>query len=126
MERLFQALADGTRIRLLNVLGEDEVCVCFLVAALRMPQPTISRHLAYLKRAGLVSARREGKWMHYRRPMLADPQRAAIVKDAMEAAAADRSARSDRERFQRACCSPQLIATKGVPIPVRVNGRERR
>ena len=66
MELLFRALADRTRLRLLNLMGADEVCVCFLVEALGMSQPKISRHLAYLRRAGIVIARREGKWMHYR------------------------------------------------------------
>ncbi|HVF50049.1 MAG TPA: metalloregulator ArsR/SmtB family transcription factor, partial [Pyrinomonadaceae bacterium] len=66
MELLFKALADRTRLRLLNLLGGDEVCVCYFVEVLRTNQPKISRHLAYLRRAGVVTARREGKWMHYR------------------------------------------------------------
>jgi ArsR family transcriptional regulator len=65
MERLFAGLADRTRLRLLNLMAEQEVCVCYFVEVLDAPQPTISRHLAYLRRAGLVEARREGKWMHY-------------------------------------------------------------
>src|SRR6059036_4341505 len=70
MELLFKALADHTRLRLINLIGDSEVCVCFFVAVLKTSQPKISRHLAYLRRAGIVSARREGKWMHYR---LVDP-----------------------------------------------------
>src|ERR671939_1251207 len=66
MERLYRALADRTRLRLLNLMGDDEVCVCFFVEVLKVNQPKISRHLAYLRKAGLVGARREGKWMHYR------------------------------------------------------------
>jgi len=66
MERLFAGLADRTRLRLLNLMAEQEVCVCYFVEILDAPQPTISRHLAYLRRSGLVEARREGKWMHYR------------------------------------------------------------
>ncbi len=62
---VFRAFADENRIRLLNLLLEGEVCVCDLCAALDMPQPKISRHLAYLRRAGLVSVRQEGKWKHY-------------------------------------------------------------
>src|SRR5918911_126992 len=62
----FRALADYTRLRLLNLMGDDEVCVCYFVEVLRIPQPKISRHLAYLKRAGVVESRRDGKWMHYR------------------------------------------------------------
>src|SRR5436305_15203873 len=66
MERLFRALADRTRLRVLNLIGGQELCVCYFVEILGMSQPKISRHLAYLRNAGIVSARREGKWMHYR------------------------------------------------------------
>src|ERR687892_1591378 len=72
LEEFFRALADGTRLRLLNLLGEDEVCVCFLVEALKLSQPKISRHLAYLRRAGIVLTRRDGKWMHYRAALPSD------------------------------------------------------
>src|SRR5881392_2000811 len=71
---LFQALSDPTRLRLLNVMAAGEVCVCYFVAIFEEPQPKISRHLAYLRRAGLVTARRDGKWMHYR---IAEPSDAA-------------------------------------------------
>ena len=66
MERFFQALGDNTRLRLLNLMGDQEICVCYFVEILAQGQPKISRHLAYLRRAGIVQARREGKWMHYR------------------------------------------------------------
>lgn len=62
---VFQAFADENRIRLLNLLLEGEVCVCDLCAALEMPQPRISRHLAYLRRAELVTVRQDGKWKYY-------------------------------------------------------------
>jgi ArsR family transcriptional regulator len=64
-DAIFRACSDRTRLRLLNLLRGGEVCVCDLVAVLRLPQPKISRHLAYLKKAGLVSARKDGLWMHY-------------------------------------------------------------
>src|SRR5208337_3384154 len=63
---IFRALSDQTRLRILNLLQGGELCVCHLVAVLDVPQPTASRHLAYLRRAGLVVARKEGLWMHYR------------------------------------------------------------
>jgi len=66
VERFFQALGDSTRLRLLNLMGDQELCVCYFVEILKQAQPKISRHLAYLRRAGVVEARREGKWMHYR------------------------------------------------------------
>src|SRR5882762_4480918 len=66
IELLFKALADRTRLRVINLIGDEEVCVCFFVEILRTNQPKISRHLAYLRRAGIVGARRQGPWMHYR------------------------------------------------------------
>ena len=65
-ELFFKALADRTRLRLLNLMRDGEVCVCFFVEILKTNQPKISRHLAYLRRAGIVGARRQGPWMHYR------------------------------------------------------------
>ena len=66
METVFKALADQTRLRILGLLAAGEVCVCEIHDSLQIPQPTASRHLAYLKRAGLVTDRREGLWVHYR------------------------------------------------------------
>ncbi|MHC4340020.1 MAG: ArsR/SmtB family transcription factor [Planctomycetota bacterium] len=63
---LFKAFADETRLRILSVLRTGELCVGDLAKILRVPQPTASRHLAYLRRAGLVQARRTGLWHHYR------------------------------------------------------------
>jgi ArsR family transcriptional regulator len=62
----YAAMADETRLRLLGLLAGGEVCVCHLQAVLKTNQPKISRHLAYLRRAGLVAARRDGRWTHYR------------------------------------------------------------
>jgi ArsR family transcriptional regulator, arsenate/arsenite/antimonite-responsive transcriptional repressor len=62
---LFRAFADETRLRLLNLLLEGETCVCHLCDVLKKPQPTVSRHLAYLRRAGLVGVRQDGRWKHY-------------------------------------------------------------
>jgi ArsR family transcriptional regulator len=73
MERFFVALSDRTRLRILNLIGDGEVCVCFFVEVLEEHQRKISRHLAYLRRAGIVTPRREGKWMHYRISPPPDP-----------------------------------------------------
>ena len=73
MQKLYQALGDTTRLRLLNLMGSQELCVCYFVEILDQPQPKISRHLAYLRNAGLVMSRREGTWMHYR---IASPEHA--------------------------------------------------
>ena len=105
---LFSALADRTRLRLLNLLAGGEVCVCYFVELLDEPQPKISRHLAYLRRVGLVSARREGKWMHYRMVTPGDALQARVLECALGAAADDRQMQRDRERLERACCAARL------------------
>jgi ArsR family transcriptional regulator len=71
---MYGALADATRLRILGVLAEGEVSVGYLHEALRLPQPTVSRHLAHLRRAGLVRTRRDGLWVHYRLAHTADHQ----------------------------------------------------
>jgi ArsR family transcriptional regulator len=81
---LFAALADRTRLRLLNLIAGREVCVCYLVEVLRLGQPKISRHLAYLRNAGVVAARREGKWMHYRLESLDDAATSSILESVFE------------------------------------------
>ena len=73
LAEMYGALADATRLRILGVLADGEVCVCHIHEALRLPQPTVSRHLAHLRRAGLVKTRREGLWIHYRLAEVADP-----------------------------------------------------
>lgn len=62
---MFRGLSDPTRLRILSLLLHGELCVCDIVSTLRMAQPTVSRHLAYLRDSGLVEARREGLWMYY-------------------------------------------------------------
>lgn len=62
---LFRAFSDRTRLRILHLLRGGEVCVGDLVKVLRVPQPTASRHLAYLRRAGLVRTRKQGLWTYY-------------------------------------------------------------
>src|SRR3954451_9179418 len=79
MESLFKALGDATRLRILGLLLTGEVCVCDIHETLKIPQPKASRHLAYLRRSGLVETRRQGLWIHYRLGTLANPVMAAIV-----------------------------------------------
>src|SRR5207344_1702227 len=79
LEGLFKALADETRLRILGLLLTGEVCVCHIHESLRIPQPKASRHLAYLRKAGLVEARREGLWMHYRLATLPDPVQRSVA-----------------------------------------------
>lgn len=119
----FRALADRTRLRVLHLMGDDEVCVCFFVEILRTNQPKISRHLAYLRRAGIVGARRQGPWMHYRIVEPSDPDAAQVLKDVLAWLANDREMRRDRERLVKVCCAPQLpISIQGAPRPAGIVG----
>ncbi|HZM99477.1 MAG TPA: metalloregulator ArsR/SmtB family transcription factor [Pyrinomonadaceae bacterium] len=84
LETLFKALADHTRLRLIHLIGDEEVCVCSCVETLKVNQPKISRHLAYLRRAGLVAARRDGRWSHYRLVKPSDPHAAKMFSEVRE------------------------------------------
>jgi len=119
LARLFAALADPTRLRLLNLMSGREVCVCYFVSILRQGQPKISRHLAYLRNAGIVSARRDGKWMHYsiRRPN--DAAADSILNAVLATFAENHEMQADLARLDRACCEPQtVVALQGAPQPV--------
>ena len=123
-ETLFTALADRTRLRLLNLMGDCEVCVCYFVEILELPQPTISRHLAFLRRSGLVTARRQGKWMHYRMVPPANPSACALVRDALAWLAEDKQMQRDRSRLTRASCVPQkFVLLRTAPVPKLVEER---
>jgi ArsR family transcriptional regulator, arsenate/arsenite/antimonite-responsive transcriptional repressor len=121
MERFFQALGDRTRLRLLNLMGEQEMCVCYFVEVLGQPQPKISRHLAYLRNAGLVVSRREGKWMHYRLVMPQHEGAAEIFRQTLAWLKGDRAMQADRVRLSKACCALGKFAVlEGAPLPVQV------
>src|ERR687895_25930 len=85
LETVFKALADKTRLRILALLGNNEVCVCHIHDSLALPQPTVSRHLAYLRRAGLVDVRRDGVWMHYQVSRSLDPLVQNVIQTAVDA-----------------------------------------
>jgi ArsR family transcriptional regulator len=122
-ELFFNALADRTRLRLLNLMGDDEVCVCFFVEVLQTNQPKISRHLAYLKRAGIVDARREGLWMHYRIVETDNEDINKILRDVRETVAKEPEMQSDRERMVHVCCAPEMPeSVQGAPIPASLIG----
>ena len=120
---LFAALADRTRLRLLNLMNGREVCVCYFVEILRQSQPKISRHLAYLRRAGVVSARREGKWMHYRLATPSDAFAARIVRETLTALADDPEMNADLRRLERACCAASPLISLGAPRPAPLSSR---
>ena len=118
IELFFKALADRTRLRLIHLLNDDEVCVCFFVEVLKTNQPKISRHLAYLRRAGLVTARRDGKWMHYRLIEPPDAQAANIFSEVRSWLAHNPEMQKDRARLERICSTPQMsMQLKRAPRP---------
>lgn len=106
IDRLFKAVADPTRLRILGLLLGGELCVCHIHENLRIPQPKTSRHLAYLRRAGLVEARKRGLWVYYR---LADPrdELGQTLLDAIHHCIGHLTTiRQDRARLERktGCC----------------------
>lgn len=121
LAQLFAALADPTRLRLLNLMSGREVCVCYFVAILRQGQPKISRHLAYLRNAGIVSARREGKWMHYSIRWPENSAAVSILNTVLQSLAANTGMQADVARLERACCEPQRPPVpEGAPFPVAI------
>jgi ArsR family transcriptional regulator len=121
LESVFKALADKTRLRILALLGNNEVCVCHIHDSLGLPQPTVSRHLAYLRRSGVVAARRDGVWMHYQLSRSLKPVIRGVIAAAVDALQQLPATTHDRQQFQRsfgqlyvldspaggACCAPR-------------------
>src|SRR6266700_977926 len=98
---LFKTLADPTRLRLLNLLACGETCVCELTDTLRVVQPKVSRHLRYLKRAGLVEAQRNGKWTHYRWTQHGDPLVRHVLIGLRDWMAKDNQLKGERRRRRK-------------------------
>src|ERR1044071_7348244 len=121
IENLFKALADRTRLRLISLIGDSEVCVCFLVEILKTSQPKISRHLAYMRRAQIVDARREGKWMHYRLVDPPDDHAARIFREVRASLAEHPELQRDREKLMQIFCAPRLpVQLRHAPKPVEI------
>lgn len=121
MARFFQALGDRTRLRILNLIGNQEVCVCYFVEILDESQPKISRHLAYLRNAGVVTTRRDGKWMHYRIATPPNQGAADVLAQTLAWLASEPEMQRDRKRLESACCAPQKFVTlQGAPPPAPV------
>ena len=122
---LFAALADPTRLRLLNLMQGREVCVCYFVEILGQSQPKISRHLAYLRRAGVVSARREGKWMHYRITSPAPAAAKRVLDAALHWLGEDAQMQGERKRLDQACCTPKtLLQVRNAPRPTQLKSKK--
>lgn len=116
LETFFKALADVTRLRILGLLLTGEVCVCHIHESLKIPQPKASRHLAYLRKSGLVEARRDGLWMHYRLAELPDPVLQTLGETVRHALTHLDAVHRDADRLQKrtGCCLP---ATESTTLP---------
>jgi ArsR family transcriptional regulator, arsenate/arsenite/antimonite-responsive transcriptional repressor len=123
LDRLFRALADPIRLRLVSLIAGREICVCFLVEILGMSQPKISRHLAYLRRAGLVASRSEGKWVHYRLVEPSDETAAEILRTTLRRLRERPQMRRDEVRLGAAsCCAPGTpVQLQTAPRPAKVS-----
>jgi ArsR family transcriptional regulator, arsenate/arsenite/antimonite-responsive transcriptional repressor len=118
LDVLFRALADTTRLRLLNLMADREICVCYFVEILEMSQPKISRHLAYLRKAGIVASRREGKWMHYRLTIPKDEVASRILRETLGHLREKTEMKRDVARLSSACCAPQkYVLLQSAPQP---------
>jgi ArsR family transcriptional regulator, arsenate/arsenite/antimonite-responsive transcriptional repressor len=119
---LFAALADRTRLRLLNLMDGREVCVCYFVEVLGESQPKISRHLAYLRRAGVVVARREGKWMHYKITVPSHAGAGKILRETLAAVRKEKAMQADLARLGKACgTADRLCGLERAPLPIQVD-----
>lgn len=130
MARLFQALGDATRLRILGLLLTGEVCVCNIHDSLGISQPKASRHLAYLRRTGLVATRRDGLWVHYRLAEPSDPVISTIQQAVRHALGHVTTVQRDARALQTrtGCRLPtpgQAPAMSCCAAPVRVRVRAR-
>jgi ArsR family transcriptional regulator len=107
LDEFFAALADRTRLRLLNLMRGGEVCVCFFAETLGTNNPKISRHLSYLRRAGLVNSRRDGKWIHYSLRTPDNEQAKQLLDQLMVTLEKDDEMKADRETLVSVCCAPR-------------------
>jgi ArsR family transcriptional regulator len=132
LESLLKALADRTRLRIVGLLLGGEVCVCHIHESLGIPQPKASRHLAYLRRAGLVVTRKDGLWVHYRLAPLDDPVLQAVLDAVSHAIGHLPSSERDRTRLSARvpirsaarllpvlgrCCATVLAPDSGRAVP---------
>jgi ArsR family transcriptional regulator, arsenate/arsenite/antimonite-responsive transcriptional repressor len=103
LTKLFRALGDHTRLRIVALLAHGELCVCHLETALELSQPNVSRQLGILRAAGVVDARRDGSWMYY---ALAPQQHAAVeavLELVVKTFGAERAIRADVVKLRKSC-----------------------
>ena len=112
LENTFKALADQTRLRIIGLLTAGEICVCDIHGSLGLPQPTVSRHLAYLRKSGLVATRKDGLWVNYRLATLPDPVMQALLDAVTHAIGHVDAGAKDRKRL-----ATRIELTPIEPVP---------
>ena len=125
---LFLALGDKTRLRLLNLMRDREICVSSFTGTLGHSQPLISRHLAYLRNSGIVEARRDGKWIHYSIAASLDDNSSRLLSELFKWMETQEGLRVDRENYQEAYpnySTPMLFESKSEPRPKRKRSAKR-
>ena len=125
LEEAFKAFADPTRLRILGLLAGGEICVCHIHECLGIPQPTASRHLAYLRRKNLVVTRKEGLWVHYKLAPLDEPVMRVLMSAVTHVLGHCESVSRDRERLeaQTGCCVPGPSSQLECCVPKRTEAR---
>jgi ArsR family transcriptional regulator, arsenate/arsenite/antimonite-responsive transcriptional repressor len=123
VDRVFKALADPTRIRILGLLAAGEICVCHIYESLRLPQSLVSRHLAYLRRAGLVETRKDGLWVHYRIAPRHDDVTGTLLDAVYHCVGHLSAIGKDAKRLERktGCCAvalpaPSFECCRAIPV----------
>jgi ArsR family transcriptional regulator len=115
---LFMALGDKTRLRLLNLMRDREICVSSLTGTLGHSQPLVSRHLAYLRNSGIVEARREGKWMHYSLSKSLDENTARLLSELFRWMETQEGLRIDRAKYRESHGLPKELETGEREAPI--------
>jgi ArsR family transcriptional regulator, arsenate/arsenite/antimonite-responsive transcriptional repressor len=114
LEEAFKAFADPTRLRILGLLANGEICVCNIHECLGIPQPTASRHLAYLRKKGLVQTRKDGLWVHYTLATLDDAVLRVLMSAVTHCLCHCDAITKDRQRLeaQTGCCAPSVVPSQ--------------
>lgn len=121
MQTFFTALADRTRRRILNLMREQEICVFFFTEVLDVSQPKISRHLAYLRNAEIVTARRDGKWMYYRIVQPEDVHARRILQKTLDWLASQERMQQDYEKLALVCAASKASIQVSRALPVHTS-----
>jgi ArsR family transcriptional regulator len=131
-EIFFSALADKTRLRLLNLMRDGEICVCFFVDVLREGQPKVSRHLAYLRNAGIVETRRNGKLIYYKIAAPKNDLTKSVLRETLASLALHEKMRGEYEKLLRVCGESDIsVETDYAPssktsVNTNMNARQNR